>query len=271
MVTIDFPLPAILTGESRKTFRCPEGYAAELAPEFGARLNAIRRKYRANKVGIVGVEKSARMEEGDLGRMLAKIAHSYAVAAAGETFEPLLTHIIRGWKPYFLPFYIGCQIVTQDQPSDLHEVSTFRSGLGGGRYARDDDGRHRRLQRRPSCVGDRHRRPNGRGTLGDDEPRLRAHQTADVHLGLTGSFLAAFKSFTRGEITELALLVHDAREIAIDRLKSEADQLGAEDVVGVKTYIAEIGHGLVEFIAIGTAVKRLRASASPHPPCRFRP
>jgi hypothetical protein len=44
--------------------------------------------------------------------------------------------------------------------------------------------------------------------------------------------------------------------VTIDRLKSEADQLGAEDVVGVKTYIAEIGHGLVEFMAIGTAVKK---------------
>ena len=101
----------------------------------------------------------------------------------------------------------------------------------------------------------------GGGTLGDDEPGLRAHQTADVHLYLFARanrrlFLAAFKSFTRGEISELTRLIHDAREIAIDRLKSEADQLGAEDVVGVKTYIAEIGHGLVEFMAIGTAVKK---------------
>jgi uncharacterized protein YbjQ (UPF0145 family) len=54
----------------------------------------------------------------------------------------------------------------------------------------------------------------------------------------------------------LTRLVHDAREMAIDRLKSEADQLGAEDVVGVKTYIAEISHGLIEFMAIGTAVKK---------------
>ena len=80
--------------------------------------------------------------------------------------------------------------------------------------------------------------------------------TSIYSLGLTGGFLAAFKSFTRGEISELTRLVHDAREVAIDHLKSEADQLGAEDVVGVKTYIAEIGHGLVEFMAIGTAVKK---------------
>jgi uncharacterized protein YbjQ (UPF0145 family) len=80
--------------------------------------------------------------------------------------------------------------------------------------------------------------------------------TSIYSLGITGGFLVAFKSFRRGEIGELTCVVHDAREVAIDRLKSEADQLGAEDVVGVKTYIAEIGHGLVEFMAIGTAVKK---------------
>ena len=80
--------------------------------------------------------------------------------------------------------------------------------------------------------------------------------TSIYSLGFAGGFMAAFKSFTRGEINELTRLVHDAREIAIDRIKREADQLGAEEVVGVKTYIAELNHGLVEFMAIGTAVKK---------------
>ena len=80
--------------------------------------------------------------------------------------------------------------------------------------------------------------------------------TSIYSLGFAGGFLAAFKLFSRGEISELTRLIHDAREIAIDRLKSEADQLGAEEVVGVKTYIAEISNGLVEFMAIGTAVRK---------------
>jgi uncharacterized protein YbjQ (UPF0145 family) len=80
--------------------------------------------------------------------------------------------------------------------------------------------------------------------------------TSIYSLGMVGGFFAAFKSFSKGEITELSSLIHDAREIAINRLKAEADALGAEDVVGVKTYIAEIGGSLVEFMAIGTAVKR---------------
>ncbi len=92
--------------------------------------------------------------------------------------------------------------------------------------------------------------------------------TSIYSLGVVGGFLAAFKSFTRGEISDLTSLIHDAREIAIDRLKREADALDAEEVVGVKTYIAEIGNGLVEFMAIGTAVTRRpgMAVASPSLP-----
>jgi uncharacterized protein YbjQ (UPF0145 family) len=75
-------------------------------------------------------------------------------------------------------------------------------------------------------------------------------------LGTVGGIKAAFKAFTRGEISDLTSLIHDAREVAIGRLKSEAEAMGADDVVGVKVNIAEIGN-LVEFLAIGTAVKRL--------------
>jgi len=81
--------------------------------------------------------------------------------------------------------------------------------------------------------------------------------TSIYSLGFAGGFLAAFKSFVKGEISELTRLIHDAREIAIARIKSEADALDAEDVVGVKTYIAEIGNGLVEFLAVGTAVTKV--------------
>lgn len=75
-------------------------------------------------------------------------------------------------------------------------------------------------------------------------------------LGAVGGLAAAFKSFTKGEISDLTTLIHDAREVAIGRLKSDADALGAQEVVGVKTYIAELGGGLVEFLAIGTAVRK---------------
>ena len=85
--------------------------------------------------------------------------------------------------------------------------------------------------------------------------------TSIYSLGLAGGLMAAFKSFSKGEISELTTLIHDAREVAISRLKTEASALGADDVIGVKTYIAEIGSGLVEFMAIGTAMTKVSGIA----------
>ena len=75
-------------------------------------------------------------------------------------------------------------------------------------------------------------------------------------LGMAGGLMSALKSLTKGEINELTTLIHDAREVAIERLKREADSIGAEEVVGVKTYVAQISPNLVEFLAIGTAVRK---------------
>ncbi len=80
--------------------------------------------------------------------------------------------------------------------------------------------------------------------------------TSIYSLGFVGGFLAAFKSFTKGEVNELTTLIHDAREMAVERIKQEADGLACDDVVGVKTYIQDLGSGLVEFMAIGTAIKK---------------
>ena len=80
--------------------------------------------------------------------------------------------------------------------------------------------------------------------------------TAVYSLGLAGSVTAFFKSIARGEISELTSLIYEAREHAIGLLQQEASDIGADDVVGIKTYIHEYG-SLIEFMAIGTAVKRI--------------
>jgi uncharacterized protein YbjQ (UPF0145 family) len=79
--------------------------------------------------------------------------------------------------------------------------------------------------------------------------------TAVYSLGFVGGMAAFFKSFSRGEISELTSLIYDAREHAIGLIRDEAAAIGAEDVIGIKTYVHEMG-GLLEFMAIGTAVKR---------------
>lgn len=80
--------------------------------------------------------------------------------------------------------------------------------------------------------------------------------TAVYSLGVVGGLKAAFKSMSRGEINELTTLVYDAREHAIGLIRQEAQALGADDVVGIKTTINEFGN-LIEFMAIGTAVVKI--------------
>ena len=84
-------------------------------------------------------------------------------------------------------------------------------------------------------------------------------------LGAVGGLKSAFKAFAKGEISDLTTLIHDAREVSISRLKAEADALDAANVVGVKTYITQIGGSLVEFLAIGTAIKKIPGVAVANP------
>jgi uncharacterized protein YbjQ (UPF0145 family) len=79
--------------------------------------------------------------------------------------------------------------------------------------------------------------------------------TAVYSLGVVGGITSALKSFTRGEMSDLTTLIYDAREHAIGLIRREAESLGADDVVGIRTHIQEMGN-LVEFMAVGTAVKR---------------
>jgi uncharacterized protein YbjQ (UPF0145 family) len=47
----------------------------------------------------------------------------------------------------------------------------------------------------------------------------------------------------------------------LDRLKSEAAALNADEVVGIKTYIIELGSSLVEIFAVGTAMRKMTGVA----------
>lgn len=76
-------------------------------------------------------------------------------------------------------------------------------------------------------------------------------------LGIVGGISSIFKGLSRGEIPELTSLVYEAREKAIGRIRAEAEAVGADDVVGIKTFVYQLGGGTIEFMAIGTAVKKM--------------
>ena len=76
-------------------------------------------------------------------------------------------------------------------------------------------------------------------------------------LGIGNAFSAFFKSFSTGEIPEVTHLVYDARENAIAKVARDVERVGADKAVGIKTYIKEIANGVIEFMVIGTAVKKI--------------
>jgi uncharacterized protein YbjQ (UPF0145 family) len=85
--------------------------------------------------------------------------------------------------------------------------------------------------------------------------------TSVYSLGAVGSIKAAFRGFVKGEIGELTTLIYDAREQVFDRIRAEAAALGADEVVGIKTYIIELGSSLVEIFAVGTAMRKIQGVA----------
>lgn len=76
-------------------------------------------------------------------------------------------------------------------------------------------------------------------------------------VGFSGGIVAAFRGLQRGEIPELTSLIYDARENAILQIAKEADACGADQVVGIKTFISHLGGSIIEFMAVGTAVKKM--------------
>jgi len=81
--------------------------------------------------------------------------------------------------------------------------------------------------------------------------------TSVYSLGLAGGIKSALRNFVKGEIKELTELIYGARESSLQKVRKQAQEIGADDVLGIKTYIYNLGDGVIEFLAIGTAVKRV--------------
>jgi uncharacterized protein YbjQ (UPF0145 family) len=117
--------------------------------------------------------------------------------------------------------------------------------------------------------GELHRAPNGRPFASDLSGQdfatlLRAGYrpvgmvmgNCVYHVGRQG-MLASLKQVGRNvEMPNYTQALYEARELAMERMQAEADQLQAEGIVGAR--IVERSHGwgshVIEFFAIGTAV-----------------
>jgi uncharacterized protein YbjQ (UPF0145 family) len=68
-------------------------------------------------------------------------------------------------------------------------------------------------------------------------------------------FLAGLKSLIGGEISSYTEMMNEARQIATERLLREADELGADAVIGFRLQTSAVMGGAAEIIAYGTAVR----------------
>jgi uncharacterized protein YbjQ (UPF0145 family) len=74
--------------------------------------------------------------------------------------------------------------------------------------------------------------------------------------------LASLRILVGGEIHEYTKLMAEAREQALDRMREEAEALGANAVVAVRFSTSEIAKSAAEILVYGTAVSIIETDES---------
>lgn len=73
------------------------------------------------------------------------------------------------------------------------------------------------------------------------------------HIGK--DIMAGFKQLVGGELKQYSEMLQEARSIAIERMVQNADELGADAVIGLRFATSSIMDGAAEILVYGTAVK----------------
>ncbi len=66
---------------------------------------------------------------------------------------------------------------------------------------------------------------------------------------------AGLKTLVGGELSKYTEMMDRARQIAVERMTAEAQRLGADAVVGVRSSSSSIMQGAAEVVVYGTAVR----------------
>ncbi|MDE2333327.1 MAG: YbjQ family protein [Rhodospirillales bacterium] len=72
--------------------------------------------------------------------------------------------------------------------------------------------------------------------------------------GIGGNIAAGLRSIVGGEISEYTTMLEEARRHALDRMITNAVEMGANAVVMMRFDSSEIGQTMSEIVAYGTAV-----------------
>ncbi len=87
---------------------------------------------------------------------------------------------------------------------------------------------------------------------------VKGNAVRSRHLGK--DVLAGLRNVVGGEIHEYVKLAAEAREQALDRMVEEAEDLGANAILGIRFGTAMIMSGAAELLVYGTAVVVERAN-----------
>ena len=118
LLAFTFSPPSVLGLGPPATEHLGGGIDVKILPGFGDRLNRIQRG-KANELKFTG----STVDTTQVGRLLAKIAHSYAMAELGvEAFNPLLLDIIKDKNATFIGQYVGDAMAFNNPGTDLHEI-----------------------------------------------------------------------------------------------------------------------------------------------------
>ncbi len=126
-----------------------------------------------------------------------------------------------------------------------------------------------------------HRAPNGRPFQSDlsgqefwtllrtgHRPVGMVMGSCVYHVGRRGPLKAISQTARNIEMPNYTQALYDARELAMQRMQTEAQELGAEGIVGVT--LTEKSHGwgshVIEFFAIGTAIVATEGGSTAEPP-----
>lgn len=82
---------------------------------------------------------------------------------------------------------------------------------------------------------------------------VRGNTIRARHVGK--DIMAGFKNIVGGEITDYTKMMAESREQALDRMMTDARNLGADAVVGIRFSTSSVMQGAAELLAYGTAVR----------------
>ena len=73
-------------------------------------------------------------------------------------------------------------------------------------------------------------------------------------MGVGRGILASWRSLAGGEVKQYTALLEESRRHAVERMVKSAKEMGGNAIVGIRFDSSEMGNGMTEVLAYGTAI-----------------